>query len=148
MEKQLMHVLNLEKAPEDMDLIELQKRLQGIVRDRADQLGRRIPVVTETARNLGELTEVVKANKLCIEMELAELLDVLPWKYWKLSNDYGPDERLVDQPELWLELVYEAIDIQHFLNNIYIALGVDTEQLRDVYYTKSIENAARQDRGY
>lgn len=75
------------------------------------------------------------------------MVDYLPWKWWKSYDEKlfeGPIEEL-DELE---ELIYEAIDVQHFLNNIYIALGLSWDEVLRYYHSKQLENRNRQDRGY
>lgn len=74
---------------------------------------------------------------LCMLAELAELLDSMPWKHWKKNQS-------LDIPNIKVEL----IDLQHFLNNLYIIWGMDSDEIRKAYLSKHKENINRQERGY
>jgi hypothetical protein len=46
------------------------------------------------------------------------------------------------------ELKMELVDIQHFLFNMMISVGMNAEELYNFYLSKNKENIARQQRGY
>ena len=46
------------------------------------------------------------------------------------------------------ELKMELVDIQHFLFNMMISVGMNAEELYNFYLSKNKENIARQERGY
>jgi hypothetical protein len=46
------------------------------------------------------------------------------------------------------ELKMELIDIQHFLFNMMLAVGMTPDELFNYYFSKNKENRLRQKRGY
>lgn len=75
---------------------------------------------------------------VAIMCECVEFLDGINWKMWKKT----PVEIDLDY------LKKEMIDIQHFLNNLYLIWGMDDEEVRLQYLEKNLENRRRQDTGY
>ncbi|WWS25327.1 hypothetical protein vBKpnAMK6_00383 [Klebsiella phage vB_Kpn_AM_K6] len=69
-----------------------------------------------------------------------------PWKadHVKMQETYIKDLSDKDQ----LEIKFEMIDILHFVLNMFMALGLDSEEIFKLYYLKNAENFARQDSGY
>lgn len=81
-----------------------------------------------------------------INLEMAELVERLPFKEWK---SYSPEQRAdFASEEQRLEILYEYIDVFHFFMNVGLALGVDGETFKKLYATKNRENFERQKRGY
>lgn len=84
------------------------------------------------------LGESVRSNVTALIAELGELLQELGpvWKTW------------VTKPGLTVErrdaAVEEAIDVEHFLANIYVSLGVTDEEHDRRYRVKQEKNATRQ----
>lgn len=81
-----------------------------------------------------------------MNLEMAELLERLPYKEWKTYSDeqkagWGSEEQR-------LEVLYEYIDVFHFFLNVGLALGVTGEEFKKLYATKNQENLDRQARGY
>lgn len=146
MKRQSMAALRLEtKLPDDYDPLDSQRELQRKIAERFTH--HRNLVADQKANSVYDLTELVTSNVQAIQQELAEMVDYLPWKWWKSYDEKlfeGPIEGL-DELE---ELIYEAIDVQHFLNNIYIALGLSWDDVMRYYHSKQLENRNRQERGY
>lgn len=81
-----------------------------------------------------------------INLEMAELIERLPFKEWK---SYTQEQRAdFASEEERLEILYEYIDVFHFFMNVGLALGVDGETFKRLYATKNKENFDRQARGY
>ena len=98
-------------------------------------------------------------NYHAIQDELRETFDALGgikdgignavWKPWKkdhvkASNTTFNDLSEDDKKELKMEL----IDIQHFLFNMMLAVGMTPDELYNYYFAKNKENRDRQQRGY
>lgn len=81
-----------------------------------------------------------------MNLEMAELLERLPYKEWKTYSD--EQKAGFTSEEQRLEVLYEYIDVFHFFMNVGLALGVDGETFRRLYATKNQENFERQARGY
>lgn len=124
-------------------LLELQRDLQLVIASAqgTSDLG-------EPAQSVSELLERVRYNLDAIHQELAELRDHLPWKPWKTYPPELLEGKLEDNQELVLEMAYELIDIQHFVNNLYLALGLTDEDVQRLYYAKYRENVRRQQEEY
>lgn len=88
-----------------------------------------------------ELTARIRKNIEAIHVELAELLMETPWKDWKTYSD-----KFLDSDRI-AAIKEEAIDIYFFLNNIFIALGVDDREIQHLYSLKFKKNMARQAEG-
>lgn len=130
----------------------LQERLEG-------SLGR-----LKAPKNLvtkGEVYEFILQQKIAIDDEWREMVDAIAgmekpekdrsalWKKWKGKYDELRAERIdtLSQTDK-LELMFEFIDIMHFINNVQLALGIDAKDMFVMYYLKNAENIARQERGY
>ncbi len=69
--------------------------------------------------------------------ELCEALRETPWKPWK------------KQQTLNTELVKEElVDVLHFFVNLCIAVGLDSQELYQMYYKKNLVNEKRKQEGY
>lgn len=98
-------------------------------------------VVTIDDNKMGAVARI-KQNLLALQAECAELLEWLPWKDWKEYSPNDPNESAV------LEAQMELIDIQHFVVNIGIHLGMTPELFFETFMRKQEENRDRQNRGY
>lgn len=111
------------------------------------------------AGSLKEMREFWDWNYHAIQDELREAFDALGgvkdgigngvWKPWKKSHKQiteltynGMSEN--DKKELKMEL----IDMQHFLFNMMLSVGMTPEEFFNYYYSKNKENRERQKRGY
>ena len=109
----------------------------------------------------GDIVDWLRNQKDYIDDEFRELLTSLGgmsngekaasavWKPWKSDHvakqeTYIKDMSAKDQ----LEIKFEMIDILHFMLNMFIALGMDSEEIFKLYFLKNAENFARQDNGY
>jgi len=76
---------------------------------------------------------------LCMQSELAELLAELPWKHWKNYDDYI----------LSLDKIkFELIDLQHFINDLYMIWEMDINAINSYFERKLTENINRQENNY
>lgn len=125
--------LEIERDPKERSTLQLQRDLQNLLRDfRGGKQG------LDLTNHPDALVEAVRANVEALHVELAELLDHLPWKYWKTyPAGFLSEERLE-------EAKFEVIDILHFVNNIFLALGMSDEDVREYYFAKHRENVRRQ----
>jgi hypothetical protein len=81
-----------------------------------------------------------------MNLEMAELLERLPFKEWKT---YSPEALAgFTSDEQKLETWYEYIDVFHFFMNVGLLLGITPEIFVQLYMTKNAENFDRQKRGY
>jgi hypothetical protein len=93
-------------------------------------------------RTNGGLTRSIRYNVEAMHVELAELLNETMWKDWKTyPPDWYTEERLQN-------IKMEAIDLYFFLNNIFIALGMDDAQIQNLYRHKFEINMERQEGAY
>jgi len=93
-----------------------------------------------------EMVNYLKENMLHINIEFAELIERLPFKYWK---SYTPEQlKGFLNEEHKLEIWYEFIDMAHFFINMGLGLGIGPDEFYNLYRSKNKENFDRQDRGY
>lgn len=92
--------------------------------------------------SLSQRTLLLIDNAVMLAVEAHEVLGELPWK--KHKRDYC---RAITDEERE-KILEEAIDCQHFLNNLYLLLDVDSREVARRYASKSKVNHARQDGGY
>lgn len=91
--------------------------------------------------SIQEKEEMTKEFVIAIVAELIETLDWINWKAWRKT-------RIEITPERIYELKVELIDIQHFLNNLYLIWGMDEKEIKELYEKKHMENIKRQEDGY
>lgn len=77
--------------------------------------------------------EFIRWNVLALEAELHEALDEIGWKPWATSRHINREAFLG-----------ELVDAQHFLNNLYLAVGADASEVTYRYLEKSAINRDRQ----
>lgn len=85
-----------------------------------------------------ELTRFIRWNVLALEDELHEALAETHWKPWATGEGFLDRDAFVK----------ELIDAQHFLNNLYLAAGVSSNEVVERYLAKAKVNADRQEAGY
>jgi len=91
---------------------------------------------SKISRNLELKKECLLKNTLAIQQELAEMIDSIPWKWWKkMEWDHN-------------NIKIEIIDIFHFVINLAQAAGMDAEEFCDLFYKKNMLNTIRQNKGY
>lgn len=106
-----------------------------------------------------DLREFWDWNYHAIQDELREAYDALggihdgiknaAWKPWKKDHAKMKDMKLSEMSERDLkELKFELVDLQHFVFNMMISIGMDAKDLYEYYWSKNMENRARQERGY
>lgn len=81
-----------------------------------------------------------------LNLEIAELIERLPYKEWKSYPQHTLDGDIED--EEMLEIMFEYIDCWHFFMNIGLALGIDGEMFEKLYAIKNKENFDRQEGKY
>ncbi len=84
----------------------------------------------------------VQSSALALMMEVAELIDRLPWKTWKR---YSRDEEIDVYQDL--NIAEEVIDCLHFIFNIWLALGFNAKDLYIMFNVKNNRNRERQKEG-
>jgi hypothetical protein len=133
------------ELPQGFDPVEMQRDLQAIIREKMpDHLRNRI--ATERLDTFQEVLDVVRPQIENVMMELAEILDQLPWKYWRDQHRTILDRSMDEYDRT--EIAFEVADILHFLINILVVLGIDWDLFMRIFYAKQIENRSRQNRGY
>lgn len=98
-------------------------------------------------------------NYHAIQDELREVFDALGgiddgignavWKPWKKDHAktaHTTYDEMSDSDKK--ELKMELIDIQHFLFNMMLAVGMTPDELFNYYFSKNKENRTRQKNGY
>ncbi len=69
--------------------------------------------------------------------ELAELVDSVPWKWWAKYQAFDVQNARV-----------EVVDLFHFLISLAQVLGMDAQDVHNLYNQKNKLNFQRQDSGY
>lgn len=142
-------------------LLKLQNSLQT---DLVARYGRTyVPSELYKTGKKGELYDFIKDQQDCINDEMNELFHSISgthltpseqsaiWKKWKSNYDNLRNEQINDNLDenSQLERSFEMIDIMHFVFNMLICLGVDSEQkLFTLYCLKHAENLKRYDENY
>lgn len=116
------------------------------------------PKNLETA---GDVLKWMQYQDDCIADETRELYTALGgmsngeknasgiWKKWKSNHVELQNVKVVDMsPEDQLEIKFELVDQFHFFMCKFLALGMDAQEIFELYYLKNKENFARQDNGY
>lgn len=85
----------------------------------------------------GDFAEYVRWNVLAAQVELSEFIQELEWKPWRDGN--GRPDPLARE-----RAVEELVDVQHFIANLYVALGVSGPELVNAYRRKQQINRNRQ----
>lgn len=148
--------LETQKNPLDT-MLDMQKSLQVY-------LAKNKPGVCanpDEIKTAGQTVSWLREQKDCIDDEFRELLTSLGemsrgekeasavWKKWKSRYSEAQSKLISDMSnEDQLEIKFEAIDIFHFVLNIFIGLGMDAEEIFALYYLKNAENFDRQHNGY
>ena len=115
------------------DLLELQKKLQEKI-----QITKGWSILN--CKTNEDRERWTKEFVVAIMAELGEVLDWISWKPWK--------KRIEITPAKIKELKIELIDIQHFLNNLYLIWDMDAEEIKKLYLEKHNENKRRQESNY
>ena len=132
--------------PEQLKLLKKGDKLKQIFEEQIALQERLGTMALYRKTNLKGKVEYVKDNIIHLGMELAEMLERLPFKHWKkyskeFEKDWESDEQRV-------ETIFEYIDALHFFLNIGIILGFSVEEVYYYYMSKNRENFERQNRGY
>lgn len=81
-------------------------------------------------------TDLITKYLVAMQVEMTELLDSMPWKWWKKGEFNLQNARV------------EAVDILHFLVSIMILLDMNADMVFDLYEKKNKLNHKRQNEGY
>jgi hypothetical protein len=112
-------------------------------------------------QNKGQLVDWIDRNFDAIQDEFRELKTSIGgmsngekaassvWKAWKADNA-NQRAMTIDSmtEEDRLEMVFEMIDIMHFVVNMLLALKIESKDLYVLYMLKNLENARRYNSGY
>ena len=112
---------------------------------------------------LGEIKDFWLWNTRAIEDEISEAYDALGgvsnngetsignagWKPWKSNHKKAYEMKISDLSEDDVkELKMELVDIQHFIFNMMVSVGMTAEELYNYYISKNKENIRRQENNY
>jgi len=113
--------------------------------------------------SLGQIKDFWLWNTRAIEDEISEAYDALGgvsnngetsignavWKPWKKDHKKAYNMKISDlSDDDIIELKMELVDIQHFIFNLMISVGMNAKDLYNFYRSKNKENIDRQNRGY
>lgn len=141
-ENKCAHLFNQEV---DLSKITIEEmfRMQRSLQDHLAKNGRALDY---GAASFMERVDDVTTQWRNVNLEMAELLERLPYKKWKTYTEEQKAGFVSEEQRL--EVLYEYIDVFHFFMNVGLALGVDGETFKRLYATKNKENFDRQARGY
>lgn len=122
----------------------MKERLRQITQNDVDFVVDEFPLDDMSEVETHDMTAFTKEIIIAMLDELSELMANLPWKHWK---NYGPDKRAISKDRL-AEIRFELIDLQHFLNNLYMVFGMSAQDVLNYFEAKLEENEDRQRRGY
>ncbi len=80
------------------------------------------------------MAERVKDNALAAIVEIVEMLNEVKWKYWSHETPWVRRDKVLK----------EAVDVNHFIANALVAVGITDEEYEEAYRAKQAENRARQ----
>lgn len=150
-ENQCAHLEVEDKEFSFQDMLDLQKNLQI-------DLAKRLPLSNinpDEIQTKGQMRDWMKNQRDAIGDEFKELIEAVGkqdnaiWKTWKANHVELSNEPWKDlTEEEMLELKYEAIDIMHFVNNIFVALQMDAKEIGQMYAAKNAENLRRYNAKY
>lgn len=139
------------------EIIDMQRALQTV-------LAQKLPdrnIKPADIQNKGQLVDWIDRNFDAIQDEFRELKTSIGgmsngekaassvWKAWKADN-VNQRAMTIDSmtEEDRLEMVFEMIDIMHFVVNMLLALKIESKDLYVLYMLKNLENARRYNSGY
>lgn len=94
--------------------------------------------------SLEERAKFVRDNWSYLTTEMGELFNAIPYfKYWK---DHKGKTTLTREERM--NILFEYVDILHFVLNIAVYLGLTSEEIIKGYIVKNRENRERKKRGY
>jgi len=99
-------------------------------------LGNEIPYIKDYIINPINI-ELIKNQILALFDEVAEALREVPWKPWKLNQEFNVKKFKI-----------ELIDIFHFLINLFLLSGMNSRQVINLFKNKNKINIRRQKDGY
>lgn len=139
------------------DIIDMQRTLQTV-------LAQKLPdrnIKPADIQTKGQLVDWIDRNFDAIMDEFRELKTSIGgmsngekaassvWKAWKADNANQRASTIDSMPEEdRLEMVFEMIDIMHFVVNMLLALKIESKDLYVLYMLKNLENARRYNSGY
>lgn len=95
-----------------------------------------VPGLYEITKDPSKLRDWFLKFNLAMVQENSELIDSLHWKWWKAGNDDIKNAKI------------ELIDILHFWVSQCTLLGMDANEVFELYAKKNSLNHSRQDGGY
>jgi len=81
--------------------------------------------------------ELIKNQILALYDEIGEALREVPWKPWKLNQEFNVSK-----------FKMELIDIFHFLINLFLLSGMTSQEVINLFKNKNKINIRRQKNGY
>lgn len=133
-------------APKELKILPEEDCLRTMYEKQANLQERLGRLALARQGNMFDKCKMLMEEVYCLNAELVEMIDRLPFKHWKkYSNSQLKDW---ENEELRNETLFEYIDALHFFLNIGLVLGFSAEEIFYFYINKNKENHSRQDRGY
>jgi hypothetical protein len=155
----LSKVLDMLNQSPDLlqDMLNMQNNLQTTLAQKLPKYN----IAPSDIQTKGELVSWVDSNFDAIMDEFRELKNAIGgmsngeksasavWKKWKSNHGSMQSEKLDDMSqEDKLELMFECIDIWHFVMNLFLGLKLDSKDIYTLYMLKNFENLNRYNNGY
>ncbi|MDR0351659.1 MAG: dUTPase [Puniceicoccales bacterium] len=96
----------------------------------------RIGIDSENLDENGKIEWILNYSR-AMQQELSELVDSVPWKWWAKYQVFNEQNARV-----------EIIDLFHFLIAMAQVLGLNSDDIYNIYCKKNKINHQRQDSGY
>ncbi|MDR2806864.1 MAG: dUTPase [Puniceicoccales bacterium] len=100
------------------------------------QLNARLHLDTHNLSREEKIEWILKYAR-AMQQELAELVDAVPWKWWKKQQHFDEENAKV-----------EVIDLMHFIISLGQVLGLTADDFYNIYLEKNKINHHRQDTNY
>lgn len=128
-------------------IFQIQKEFQLKWKERGWDIAQfpiRTPIIS--VEEMQKRCDIIKDNWTNLCVEYGEMMNRLPYKYWK---KYGDEQGNINlSQEEFLEILFEYDDMFKFFMNIGLALGIDGRMMFNLFFSKYQENLDRQERGY
>ena len=139
------------------DMLNMQEWLQTTLAEKLPENN----IKPSDIQTKGEMVEWMDRNFDAIMDEFRELKNSIGgmskgekaasavWKKWKSNHTDISNELVSDMPnEDRLEMMFELIDIWHFVLNKLLAMGFTSKDVYTLYFLKNLENQRRYESGY
>lgn len=151
-------VKSFKESPDPLqEMLNMQKWLQSTLADKLPENN----IKPDDVKTKGQMVEWMDRNYDAIMDEFRELKNSIGgmskgekaasavWKKWKANHTEISNELIEEMSdEDRLEMLFEMIDIWHFVMNKFLALKMSSFDIYVLYMLKNAENKRRYENGY